>query len=283
MKYAIKYYRGCPLLSKADEIIVKYTERDAEILEFIKKFDEKQTITLDITQLEDDLASLEIFKAAAASHNFSLLCYENQSINDFYSLNIPFFFPTIAQTPDQLKSFYDLGVSDIYVGGDLGFWLKDIHDSYHGLVNIRVIPNIIQTTANTYPDKIKTFFIRPDDMDEYEKYIDYLEFAGPLDKQPVLYDIYRDQRWQGNLNTIIIGFSRDVNCMNIVPNFGLTRVNCKKRCDFGKCHICDHILGAAEILSQKDIYITKEKRIYESEIDETAMPYGSDDIIESDD
>ena len=37
------------------------------------------------------------------------------------------------------------------------------------------------------------FYIRPDAVQLYEEFVDVFEFFGPLDKQPVLYDIYYDE------------------------------------------------------------------------------------------
>ena len=52
MKFAIKFYQGCRTLKKADEIIIRYNEKSASLIDFIQKWVEHQRIIVDITKLE---------------------------------------------------------------------------------------------------------------------------------------------------------------------------------------------------------------------------------------
>lgn len=267
MKYAVKFYRGARALKDADEIIVKYFEKSETIIKFVQEKPESVRIVLNVAVLpeEEFLPSLEIFKAAATAHkNFAILCSKLQPYQELAENNLSFFFIEGAGTFDELYAQYKLGVSDIYIIDELGFYLKDIKENFGNFVNIRVIPNIAQSSSEDYVEDFKKFFIRPDDLEAYENYIDIIEFAGPLNTQSVYCDIYKDGRWQGELEDLIINFDAHVHCMNVVPNFGTARLNCKKRCSLRKCNICDNIQDAAELLRSKDIYINKRKKVYEN-------------------
>ena len=134
------------------------------------------------------------------------------------------------------------------------------------------MPNVAQTSADKFTDKIKTFFIRPEDIEIYDEVVDVFEFAGPLTIQPTLYNIYQKQsKWEGNLNSIIKELHTSVNNTTIMPLFGLTRVNCGKRCTFDKCHICDHVKNISQGLENQGVMITKERNLYGSEGDESSV------------
>ena len=274
MRYAIRYYRGCRVLDKANEIIIKYDKVDSALLNFVQKWKPNQRIVLDVTELDDEdiLKSIDIFKEAIKLHKqMAVMLTKDQIYTDIAMNNIPFFFFNGVYNLDELVWQTNLGVSDIYITGDLGFWLKDIYEVYHDKVNIRVVPNEVQSPSVDYSDNFKKFFIRPEDVEMYEQYVDIFEFGGSLKAQPALYDIYRDGRWMGDLSTIIIGLNESINTETIMPIF-VARINCKKKCAFGKCHICDHIKIAAQEIEDKGLVITKEKRVYESEADEEFMP-----------
>jgi hypothetical protein len=132
-------------------------------------------------------------------------------------------------------------------------------------VNIRMYPNVAQapTICEAFSpegEDIKKFFIRPEDLDQYEDYVDVIEFFGPLDKQDVLMDIYKDGYWMGGLDELIIGFKDKINCMNLMPDFGFYRLACGHRCDLEKCNYCDISKSLAAELKAKDIYIKKERK-----------------------
>lgn len=262
MKYSIRYYRGCNILDKADEIIIKYTKRSPALIDFVNKQEyENKRIIVNIVNLENDFAdNLNIFKAAYKSHsNMSFLISVEQFnfLSDLRDAGLPFFFYTLTSTLDTLEDMINLGVSDVYIGNELGFSLKSVSKlCKENNINIRVYPNVAQTSSlfNTQGD-IKSFYIRPDDIPLYEKYVDIIEFFGELDKQPVLYKIYNQKFWPDDLQFVISNLSTSVQSHTIVPYFGLTRVYCNKKCIGGECKLCDDIIELANALEEKGLGI----------------------------
>lgn len=262
MQYAINFYQGCRVLDKADEIIIKYPKKNPELLHFIKKLKPEQRLIVNILDLDDIEDNLEIFKAAQKEHkNFALLTSKSDiDIINYSSENIKFFFIEGVDCLDEMVSQIRLGVSDIYVINELGFSITKIASLCHDLnIKIRVYPNVAQSRTELAIPSISKFFIRPDDVDLYEDYIDVFEFFGPLDKQPVLYDIYNDKKWLGNLDQVIIGLTKKTPNTAILPCFGTSRLTCQKRCSFNKCNICTTIGDIANEIDERGYEIRKNE------------------------
>lgn len=261
MKYSIKFYKGCRTLERADEIIIKYDKKSAGLLDFVQKWNEDQRIIVDITELEDIESNLDIFAAAAGIHpEFAVMLHSTQNYEPIAALKLPFFFIDGVNCYDDLVGQITLGVSDVYILNELCFNLDEISKYCHeNKVQIRVYPNVAQSASNFAVDEFKKFFIRPDDISFYEEYIDVIEFFGPLDKQPVLYDIYTDERWIGNLNDVILGLTKEIDNKTVVPYFGEARQKCRKRCIFGRCDICGSVEALAATLKDKELGLIKSK------------------------
>ena len=111
------------------------------------------------------------------------------------------------------------------------------------------------------PAPFKYFYIRPEDVSVYEPYVDYFEFFGKLDRQAVLYKIYKEGQWLGSLNELIGGLKNEIPNVCIVPYFGTARVGCGKRCSYNKsCEVCSNIKNLAKVLESKDFGITTERK-----------------------
>lgn len=264
MKYAIKFYQGCRVLDKASEIIIKYDKKSVELIDFVQKWTPEQRIVLDIKENEDILQSRAIIAAAKEKHNqIALLMNKNQLTEEVKQMNLDYFFSEGVKTYDELHGQKAAGVSDIYIEGELGFNLPKIYDycQNNGL-RVRVFPNVAQVSTDLPVDPMKSFFIRPEAVKVYEDYVDVFEFYAPLDKQPVLYDIYRDERWLGELQEVIYGLDVEVKNTTLFPHFDLSRAKCNKRCNMGKCDICNVAVDVSKTLADKGLELRKKKAEY---------------------
>ena len=246
MKYAINYYMGCPILDKADEIIIQYYEKDPELIHFVEKYPDTTRIIIDVCNLGSRADNLAIFEAAQQKHkNLALRTTSSDpTIPDYAEAFLPFFYVQEVSDIDDLYSYVNSGVSDVYITNAFAFSMKDVATYCKASnVQIRVLPNVAQSKNGGIPpkDTLKTFFIRPEDIDIYEDYVDVFEFFGSLDKQPILYKIYTEKRWAGQLNEIILNLKDNTDNRSIPPYFGERRLNCGKKCVYGKCHVCDAI------------------------------------------
>ena len=114
--------------------------------------------------------------------------------------------------------------------------------------SLRSFCNVCESSWLETPS-IKTFFIRPEDLKLYEKYIDTFEFYinnTSASRLNTLYEIYvKDQKWFGKLEEIIVGYIGEEDNRFFIPNnFGEKRLNCNKKCmqDNEKCNICNRIV-----------------------------------------
>ncbi len=272
MKYSIRYCKGSRILDAADELIIKYNMKEAShLLDFIKTREEKQRIVVDITQTKT--ADIKILAAAAHIHkNFAVLLSLEQRdlIVNLDEECISFFFAEGASDWDTLTGMLNLGVSDIYVINELGFYLDAVKLKCKK-VNVRVYPNIAQSSTELYIDNFKKFYIRPEDVVVYEDCVDIMEFFGPLNKQAILYNIYTKEAWNGDLNDLIIGLHFHIDSRTIVPYFGKVRTSCEKRCVLGRCDLCENVKSLSETLERKELGLQKERQKNEHSFDEKTV------------
>lgn len=283
----MKFFSTSKKLYEFDEIIIKYDHFTLALDDFIK-YHKNQRIIIDLLDPQSiDEGSrfnenLELFKQVNEKWtNITIrlnLAEDILRVDQFKDAGLPFFINIRVDNLDTLRYLVDIGVSDVYIVNELGFNLKKVSEFCHNNgVNVRVFPNVAQSKTYEYTlDPLTKFFIRPDDILTYEEYVDTIEFFGGLASQDVLYDIYNDGRWQGDLNELILDLSKEINCMNLLPDFGKHRTCCEKRCALDKCNYCMIANSFAKELEKKDIYVTKGKnekkeKNYEYRIDEESM------------
>ena len=266
MKYCISYHKDFRHLDKVDEVIIKFqNQTQKQLIDFLEtmRADVRVIVKLEENTLNIDKAT-EIFANAKVIHpNFSVaLSGPDAAFTErLKEKEIPFFYSTFVDKWDVLMSFLSVGVSDVYIVNELGFDLKDVSKvcKEHG-VQVRVFPNVAQLSSQVGKmNKLKSFFIRPDDIEHYEPYVDVCEFFGPLDRQSVLYEIYLGEKWMGDLEELIIGLNMSIQNNTLVPAFGIERISCKKDCYKGKCIICDKCLSVANSLKEANVVIRKVK------------------------
>lgn len=261
MKYCL-VLTDIPAIEKADEIMLEYNRKNLKIIDYIKEHS-NQRIILNISNLDEALQYKEIEKLNAIyvenKLNFSIkLPSYNEKIKDLLSsLQVPFFFDWIVTDWDELLGYIQLGVSDVYIGNNLGFELDKVAEVAHqNNVQIRVFPNVAQSSWKE-TSGLKKFFIRPEDVTFYSDYVDVFEFWGTdLKKQEIFYKIYSKQEWFGSLNEIIYELNEELDSRYIIPRFAEKRVRCKKEClKGGKCQICDRIKELSHTLEEAHIIV----------------------------
>ena len=267
MKYCIDYKKRSRILSKVDEITIKYNSQDLTLLELLKNNSKQRiNIYIDNDNLADFIKNNEIENIKNyKKENENLKIYIK--IKEIYSslidslkmAGIPYFIDIYAFTWDIFWGLVNLGVSDIYITEDLGFELDKVADAAHSRnIQIRAFPNIAQSHwAST--EGIKQFFIRPEDVVEYEPFIDVLEFYGEKTDADIFYSIYaEDKQWYGPLNEIIIGLNSGLDGRFIWPDFGKHRTSCQKRCNKGgNCNICYRVEELGKMLEEHDYFLEK--------------------------
>lgn len=168
---------------------------------------------------------------------------------------------------DKFNGFLSLDVTDIFIAENLAFDLKNLslNAKKYGK-HLRSFCNVCESSWDETPS-IKTFFIRPEDIDLYGQYIDTFEFYvdnRDATKINVLYEIYaKDKKWFGELREIIVGYEGKEDSRFIIPIFSQKRLECDKRCMKGinpTCKICDRVAELSESLKDKEIMIAIDKK-----------------------
>ena len=274
--FCLNFKRERKYLDVVDEIIIKYHPSE-NLLNFLNQH-KNQRIILDI---EDKKAffdnygaeTLAAVKVHVDNPNNWVLRFPKMLDNDFAlnqdeldkikSLNLPFFFNEYIDKWDILIGYINLGVTDVYVVNELGFELENVYEIAHSYnVKVRVFPNVAQSSWPLTPD-LKKFFIRPEDIEDYEKYVDVFEIFEA--EEPIiaetLYKVYAmDEQWYGKLEEIIGNFHANLDGRFLHPRWVDRRVRCGKKCLKGSmCDMCNTIAGLGESLEKAGILVGKAK------------------------
>lgn len=173
-------------------------------------------------------------------------------------MKIPFYFDRLVKDWESLVGLKDLGVSDVYISGALGFDLirvREWADKYN--INIRAFPNWAQSTWGMTP-AFRRFFIRPEDVEYCEGLIDVLEFYDS-NAEATLYEIYQSGEWNNLIHHIIRDFDIEF-YNNLLAPVRWSTVDCRQKCLVdGKCNICEKLFSLGETLAEKGFSIKKQK------------------------
>ena len=258
MKYCLDFRRSTKIIvTEVDEI--NFVFDLASLLDFLEEYKEKR-INVAI-QFEDLDKIIKIYKEHNLSNIFiKLPYYEEIAAKKLKENNIPFYCATLVSDWDVFNGLIEIGVSDIFITENLGFELDKVSKiAKENKVQLRAFPNVCQSQWE-YTSKLKTFFIRPDDVKIYEKYIDVFEFFGNPDRQKIYYKIYKDEQWFGSLGELILDFNFDLDSRFVIPNFAEQRVKCGKKCmKGGNCQICERIVELSKTLEKSKIIVRNNK------------------------
>ena len=152
--------------------------------------------------------------------------------------------------------------TDMYICEELGFSLDKISKILHdNNIKVRVFPNICQSS---FPEtaSIKTFFIRPEDISFYSTFVDVFELVSDIERQQILFKIYKQEKWAGKIQEIIPTFKDELDSRYILSTFGAIRSVCGKRCLYkpGSCGICDRFIEVADTFKDNKIVIRRAKK-----------------------
>lgn len=262
--FCLNYY---PLhstyLQEVEQLKINYRPADRTLPDFLEKYQDK-SIVIDITESFDDVDA-ELFKGLYQKYkNFKLLfSFDNKEYLERVQKNqLPFFFKNFVSTIDQMNGFIQYHPTDMYICSELGFSLDKVSKLLHdNNIKVRVFPNICQSSFSEIPS-IKTFFIRPEDIDIYKVFVDVFELISDQEHQQVIYKIYKQGKWFGEIGAIIPSFKDRLNSKYLLPSFGIIRSKCGKRCfyDPSVCSICDRFIQVSDSLQKNKIAILKKKK-----------------------
>lgn len=247
MKYSVSSRQQPEYLQKCDEIKVMWNDRNI-IFDLTEKYPGK-TINLCrylIHSNEDDIDWSEIkkFKTLARDNFVFGLTYIDEII-ECKAHNIEFYYLEPIRSFRELQGLKLFGAKWAFIDAPLFFQMDKVRAV--GLP-VRVTANISVREAFPYADGVPGPWIRPEDVEAYEPYVDTIEFSRVnLDQERALFRIYAEQKkWPGELGLIV----QDINYLGtnrmIPPDLVEKRLNCGQKCmENGNCRLCWRILDLA--------------------------------------
>ena len=271
MKYCINYSNKSHIIDKVDEILIRYDKN--KILELFTQFIPAHLNQRVIVQLieENNIDTIvNNLKKIISIYNenkdikfdIQLPFYNQKFMEELKDTNLKYFFKAAANSWDKFTSLISQNVSDIYITDELAFELDKVAEIAHkNNIKVRIYPNVAQSRWDKLSDILK-FFIRPEDIEMYEPYVDVCEFYGDKAQQiDTYYKIYQeDKKWFGDLQEIIIGLDSKIDSRYIIPRFAEKRIKCGKNClKGGKCEMCKRILDLSEQLENAHLIVQIDK------------------------
>jgi len=271
MKYCINYSNKSHIIDKVDEILIRYDKN--KILELFTQFIPAHLNQRVIVQLieENNIDTIvNNLKKIISIYNenkdikfdIQLPFYNQKFMEELKDTDLKYFFKAAANSWDKFTSLISQNVSDIYITDELAFELDKVAEIAHkNNIKVRIYPNVAQSRWDKLSDILK-FFIRPEDIEMYEPYVDVCEFYGDKAQQiDTYYKIYQeDKKWFGDLQEIIIGLDSKIDSRYIIPRFAEKRIKCGKDClKGGKCEMCKRILDLSEQLENAHLIVQIDK------------------------
>ena len=269
MKYAVKYRQDFRHFDTVDEVVFQYEKGSESIVEFIPKILKKQEqrAIIEISNLFKDIKDVIPFlnQLKEVHPNFVIsLSYPIQKdyIQILEDNEIKFMFSNFVNNYDMVYTLLKYHPTDMYIVEGLGFDLINLQSIRGAGTAIRCFPDTCQAsrwTSDAVP-AIQKFWIRPDDTEIYEEFVDVFELFHQNDRQSVVYEIYKQQVWEGNLSMLLTtSDGLDIENSAVDPHFGIHRVGCKKVCMLGKCNYCSQVQEFAKKFDAANLAIVKKK------------------------
>lgn len=246
MKYSLSSRQTEEYLNKCDEIRVTYNDRNI-IFDLIEKYPNKSIALLRYfshKDIEIDWKEIETFNTLTQG-NF---VFGATFINDLVECkkrNIKCYYLEPIRTFRELNGLKKLGVEYVIIDAPLFFQMDKVKQFN---IPVRIAANLSLREILPYDDGVPGPWIRPEDIETYEPYVDMIEFLrANLDEEKALYRIYAEQaNWPGDLKMLIKDLNYSgVNRM-IPPDLAQKRLNCGQKCqENGKCRLCWRMLDLA--------------------------------------
>jgi hypothetical protein len=139
--------------------------------------------------------------------------------------NIKYFYAIPVNNFYDLQALVNYGCCDVKIDAPLTHMLDKL-DNFD--ITIRMCPNIAYYAFIPRENGIIGSWIRPEDMEVYEEYIDVFEFEDcDKKKEEALYRIYAEQKsWPNDLNELISNLNYHASGKLILPDFAKVRIFC---------------------------------------------------------
>jgi hypothetical protein len=226
MHYCLSAQVDKEYLKKADEIKVKYNKMN-DILDLFE-INPNATFILRITSQEDKntIRWKDIEKFNIMTQNKIIIETDSFEIMDVCKiLNIKFFYAIPINSFYDLKALIDYGCCDVRIDAPLTHMLDKIEKFD---ITIRMSPNIAYYSYIPRSNGVIGSWIRPEDVELYEEYIDVFEFENcDVKQEQALFRVYAESKqWLGPIDKLITNLNYQATNKLILPHFAKTRLYC---------------------------------------------------------
>lgn len=238
MLYSVSYLS--PHKQEADEIKCPYNQLGL-IFPFMQEFPAKRINIIANSTANLDKLYEQINLVKEATQNYTIECGDPSLLQIMLNKGYHAYLATPVTDWETFLILKRLGVSDIYIDGPLGFSMNKIARGKED-VKIRVSPSVSPNTVLSAESNLTSFFIRPEDLDLYDDYVDVIDFqTAKLEKENKLFDIYKRKSFMFDLSLLIDNLNDSINNLYVTNDFGLERLNCHQICKIpGRfCPFCE--------------------------------------------
>lgn len=259
MKYCLRSRVSDAYLRRADQIKVEYRDY-LSLIDVFEKYPKAEVVLeMDANYNDGKIDKAKIKQFNILSKGRLKLCVADLSIGAWAKENnIPYYYGYPIKTYYDLRSLIKCGVCAVRLDAPLFFELtkvKYLFERENVNIEIRAVANVAYLATIPHENGICGTYIRPEDVDEYGKYINVIEFEGvSLKQEEALYRIYAQERtWPGELNDIILNFNAPAT--NRMIDDMTFRIDCEQSCQrpVGLCRRCYSICNLANPEREEDI------------------------------
>ena len=275
MKYSIIPYEGCNIINQVYELNLTRIYPAEDVIKYVENHP-NQRLVIRGYHWKDFLSSTDYtdhyYPYFKQNPQCSTICFcipidvfEEFSSEDkqYWKDNVPcYMFDYGCKTWDELYEQLFYGAAEVIVYGELGFSIDKVSEIVHAAgAQLAVIPDMVQNGARDVPySNIRKFFIRPEDTDLYEDYLDIFKLAATGNTLDIHYTAYAGTKdWFGPLKEIIYGLKSDIDNRCIIETFGSARLSCGQKCvKYGKCDICGRCEELSDLMREYELIFYKK-------------------------
>lgn len=249
MIYSFTY---APLTDKPCEIKVPWNQLGT----MIKNTKNRRINITNCNKDNIEAAIDQITKLTKVTANYTISCRNFPVMFQFIEKGFNAYFDFPVADWETFDNLCKADVTDIQIDGALGFCMDSLNKRRK---KVLIRANPVYSSNAGINNNITSFYIRPEDLEQYNNTIDILDFQ-PIDAsaEETYYNIYSRGEYNYDLSLLIKHLRESVPNYAILKTFAQTRLNCQQKCKIPghSCHICERQFNLANKTVEA---LTKEK------------------------
>lgn len=245
MKYCVSSRQKYEYLKKADSIKVAFRDRNI-IPDLIEKYPNAEIVLTILKEKDEKFSWEEIRRWGILARGRLVCCLQSMlDMAECQKIKVRYYWGYPVNNYYDLRTLKDAGVAYVRLDAPLFFEMDEVKKF---AVPVRAVPNIAHLTDMPNKDSVYGTWIRPEDLELYEEYIDTIEFEEiDMKRESALFRIYAEQKtWGGPLSLLILGLPETIDNILIPQDAMQSRLNCGQKCQkTGRCRICPLALKIA--------------------------------------